>query len=152
MERLNELQAIQREINEGFEMDRKFKEYLKEKEKSEKNYLISIKKDTIEIMKMKKELENQTWKEQKKDICQELVLNSSFFGALWINKTKANEKKWKQRQEEDRKKQREEQAKQKIIIVQENREIKKKKADHEKEIMVIILIKLAFKRFLSMPS
>lgn len=41
---------------------------MREKEKNERNYLNSIKKDTITIMKMKKELENQNKKEMENDL------------------------------------------------------------------------------------
>jgi len=41
---------------------------MKEKEKNERTYVNSIKKDTIEIMKMRKELENQNKKETEKEI------------------------------------------------------------------------------------
>ena len=73
MERLNELQAIQKDLNENFEMVEiwiinHFPYYLflfrREnsrstcgKRKENENYLISVKKDTIEIVKAKKELE-----------------------------------------------------------------------------------------------
>ena len=52
---------------------------MKEKEKNERNYLNSIKKDTIEIMKMKKEIEKTSKKEIDKEIHLKTVLFKKFF-------------------------------------------------------------------------
>ena len=47
---------------------------MREKEKNERNYLISVKKDTIEIVKAKKELESLNKKEAEKDLHFDSVL------------------------------------------------------------------------------
>ena len=47
---------------------------MREKEKNERNYLISVKKDTIEIVKAKKKLESLNKKEAEKDLHFDSVL------------------------------------------------------------------------------